>query len=190
MYSQYHWLQVCLSTSEGEECKGCFIFYRSRLKQAIASKKVLVEDQRGSKGRVCVCTRSCVCACVCMHTCLCVRVRVHARVCAWPDQYVTRLLATISLSLSCSLWNCLCGTRSLRPDKCWVVEFPPEASLLEASLVCDGLAILHTMPENTGVIFWMDGVMKAYNYQAVSKVSQGYGFSQIICLMLVLKHKL
>lgn len=81
MYSQYHWLQVCLSTSEGEECKGCFIFYRSRLKQAIASKKVLVEDQRGSKGRVCVCTRSCVCACVCMHTCLCVRVRVHARVC-------------------------------------------------------------------------------------------------------------
>lgn len=61
---------------------------------------------------------------------------------------------------------------------------------MKTTLLAIATAILPTRPENTGIIFWMDGVMKAYNYQAVSKVSQGYGFSQIICLMLVLKHKL
>lgn len=61
---------------------------------------------------------------------------------------------------------------------------------MKTTLLAIATAILPTRPENTGIIFWMDGVMKADNYQAASEVSQGSGFSQIICFMSVLKQEL
>lgn len=51
-------------------------------------------------------------------------------------------------------------------------------------------AIVPNRRENRSVIFWLYGTMKADNNQAVSKVSLGYGSSQIICFIYFLKHKL
>lgn len=149
----------------GMRVQRCFVFYRSCLKAAIASKKDWVKNQR-VKTQVNV-HAHCICSYVYVRlNYVCVNF-----VCILCPSHITEQFATI---LPC-LWNCLCRPRSLQSNKHGAVGFPVEVSLSEP--LPDSLhlrlpyAIATSRPENAGLMFWMDGVMKEDNYQAVSEVS-------------------
>lgn len=124
-----------------------------------------------------VCVRVCVffsCVYVCInHECINI-------VCMTYPSNATGLFATI---FPC-LWNCLCRTRSLRPDKQGAVELPAEVSLSGAPPPSFAIALCDSTQQAWEHRPVLDGwCHEQDNYQAVSEVSQGYGFSQIIYFM-------
>lgn len=131
------------------------------------------------RSKASMCVHVCVCISPCVYVCI-NHVCVHV-VCITCPSNVTGLFATICLWI----WNCLCRTRSLQPDKQGAVEFPAEVSLSEAPLPSFVIALCDSTQqawENRPNV--LDGwCHERDNYQAVSEVSQGYGFSQIIYFM-------